>query len=94
MNMNADCKKIRKEADHMNELLYIEEMLWRQRSKIDQLKEGDRNTNFFQQKAGGELGKNKIKYLVNDEGVKCDDQAGTGRLAMEYFQQKIQAETA
>uniref|UniRef100_A0A453QIW6 Endonuclease/exonuclease/phosphatase domain-containing protein n=1 Tax=Aegilops tauschii subsp. strangulata TaxID=200361 RepID=A0A453QIW6_AEGTS len=93
MNMNADRAEIRKEADHMNELLYREEMLWRQRSRIDWLKEGDRNTKFFQQKGVWRARRNKIKHLVDDEGVKHDDQAGMGRIAMEYFQQLFDVET-
>jgi hypothetical protein len=60
---NADQKEIQKASDDMQELLYREEMLWLQCSRISWLKEGDRNTRFFHQKAKWRAQRNKIKKL-------------------------------
>jgi hypothetical protein len=40
--MNADRQEIRRVTDRMNELLYQEEMMWLQRSRLTWLKEGDK----------------------------------------------------
>jgi hypothetical protein len=66
---NADQREIRKLTDHMNELLYKEEMIWLQRSRITWLKKGDRNTKYFHQRAVWRPRKNNIKKLKDSEGV-------------------------
>jgi hypothetical protein len=48
---NASQEDIRRATDHMQELLYREEMLWLQRSRVTWLKEGDRNTRIFSSKS-------------------------------------------
>ena len=70
----------------MNELLYQEEMLWLQRLRINWLKEGDRNTKYFQSKAVWRARKNKIRELVDDSGVAHSDEATMRKMANEYFQ--------
>ena len=69
MHMNADREEIRSVMDKMNELLYQEEMLWMQRSRISWLKEGDRNTKYFQSKAVWRARKNKIRELMDSIGT-------------------------
>jgi hypothetical protein len=84
---NADHREIRQATDHMNELLYKEEMLWIQRSRITWIKEGDRNTRFFHQKAAWRARKNKIKKLKDNEGVWKDVPTDMERMATSYFQE-------
>jgi len=78
-----EAKKI---AAEMNEVLYREEMMWLQRSRISWLKEGDRNTKFFHRKAVWRSRKNKIKKLKADNGQWCDDPAGMAGMASHFFQ--------
>jgi hypothetical protein len=87
MQSNEDRDAIRRVSDHMNELLYCEEMLWLQRSRINWLKEGDRNTKYFHHKAVWRARKNKIKRLKNAEGVWQEAPSDMERMATSYFQE-------
>jgi hypothetical protein len=93
MNMNADRMEIRAVTDKMNELLYREEMMWMQRSRIDWLRDGDRNTRFFHSKAVWRARKNRIKKLRDDNGEWQANSAVMGQMATDYFKNLFQAET-
>lgn len=66
-------------------MLYREEMLWLQRSRVSWLKEGDRNTKFFHQKARWWARKNHIKKLKREDGTWCSDQGEVRGMAASYF---------
>ena len=53
---------------NLDELLYREEMMWLQRSRINWLKEGDRNTRYFHRKARWRAKKNRIRKLKREDG--------------------------
>ncbi|XP_010229661.1 uncharacterized protein LOC104582064 [Brachypodium distachyon] len=83
---NADIREIRKVNDRINELLYQEELLWMQRSRIDWIKAGDRNTKFFHQKAVWRAKKNKIVKLCDDGDTWVEDIPTLEKMTTEYFQ--------
>lgn len=85
MCMNADRQDIRRVTDKMNELLYQEEMLWLQRSRITWLKVGNRKTKFFQNKAVWRARRNKIFELMDSIGVVHSGLEAMGKVANEYF---------
>jgi hypothetical protein len=60
MHMNVDRQEIRKITDRMNELLYREEMMWLQRSRLTWLKEGLETLNTSIVKLYGDLGKTEF----------------------------------
>jgi hypothetical protein len=91
MNMNADRQDIRRVTDKMNELLYQEEMMWLQRSRITWLK-GDRNTKYFQSKAVWRARKNNIRELMDSIGVVHSDLAAMGSIANDYFHNIFKAD--
>jgi hypothetical protein len=79
-------------TDKMDELLYREEMMWLQRSRISWLREGDRNTNFFHRQAVWRARKNKIRKLRREDGTWCDQPAAMQEMVTDYFRQLYEAE--
>lgn len=70
----------------MNEILLQEETYWKQRAKLFWLKEGDENTRFFHASASARKKVNHITHLVNESGVRVEDNEGMGNVISEYFQ--------
>lgn len=65
---NADSGSVRRLSDKLHKLLYREEMLWLQCSRINWLKEGDCNTRFFHSTAVWRAKKNRISMLRDVDG--------------------------
>jgi hypothetical protein len=74
------------------ELFEREEIMAKQRSRIDWLKEGDRNTAFFHARATSRRRTNIIQYLVRDDGSKCEDQAGLKGMAQSFYENLFSSE--
>jgi hypothetical protein len=66
-------------------MLYREEMLWLQRSRIDWLRDGDRNTKFFHHRAVWRARKNKILKLRDENGVVNTVPTDMQRMSVSYF---------
>jgi hypothetical protein len=88
----VDRNEMRRVTDRMDELLYREEMMWLQRSRIAWLKEGDKNTRYFHRKAVWRARKNKIKKLKDGDGHWQEDQKVLMRMASDYFHNLFQAD--
>ena len=70
----------------MNELLEDEELYWGQRAKAYWLREGDRNTKFFQAHALERHKQNTILGLWDDHGRWCEEKDSIARAAVGYFE--------
>jgi hypothetical protein len=69
----------------ISELLSREEIMEKQRSRLDWLKDGDRNTALFQAKAKERSRRNKINSLQCDDGVLVTRQEDIELCAMEFY---------
>lgn len=92
LESNGDRRAIRQVTDDLNELLYREEMLWLQWSRISWLKEGDRNTRFFHSKAIWRAKKNKITKLRDSGGTVHNTTKVMEKMATQYFREMYTAD--
>jgi hypothetical protein len=58
----------------------------RQRSRVEWLREGDRNTSFFHARASARKRTNKISMLTRDDGSKCESQAEIKGLVHSFYE--------
>lgn len=77
--------EVRKISAELDELLHREEIMWRQRSRINCLREGDRNTSFFHRKSNWRQSKNSIKRIKGENGNWTDDPEEITKIANEFF---------
>ena len=75
----------------LNELQTINETYWRQRSRVQWLQEGDRNTAFFHRRASNRKSRNTIKGLLNEEGVWSSDRDEVAKVLIQYYENIFRA---
>lgn len=66
-------------------LLVCEEICWRQKSRVQWLKEGDKNTKFFHRMATAHKVINQIRKVIM-EGVLLEDQAAIKEGMVDFYQ--------
>ncbi|GKV13640.1 hypothetical protein SLEP1_g24628 [Rubroshorea leprosula] len=62
-----------------------EEVLWKQHSRVQWLKEGDRNTAYFYNRALARRKKNHIADLMDDNGTSVSDRTRVEEICIRYF---------
>ena len=78
--------KIEKLRDEIQLLKVKEETMWKQRSHVEWLKEGDQNMRYFHCRANHHNKRNYILGLEDDLGHWIEDEEHMGRLVSTYFE--------
>ena len=81
-----------KVQDKLVELNYKEEVMWKQRSRIQWLSEGDQNTKFFHQRASGRKRRNKINKLSRRDGSLTEDFAEMKSIVVDFYKNLFMTE--
>ncbi|KAM6567220.1 hypothetical protein CsatA_026348 [Cannabis sativa] len=75
----------------LDELLEQEEVYWQQRSRVDWLACGDKNTKSFHTKASARQTNNHIKFLYNNVGGKAFSTADISTIVQDFYADLFQA---
>lgn len=81
----VDGDRIKEIEKQLNAILMDEEIYWKQRSRADWLKKGDRNTKFFHAKASSRKRKNKIWGILDEDEKWTEEAEDIKRMFCEYF---------
>ena len=84
---DADRTAIRQKMYQLDELLYREEMVWLQCTRITWLKEGERNTTYLHRRAVWRARRNYIQRLRRTDGTWCSSPSEMELMATSYFKE-------
>lgn len=84
-NNSPDMSQIRDLENQLDTLLDREEVMWKQRSRVQWLKNGDRNTKFFHSCPSARKRKNTITRLQDDAGNVVSYKEGISVLTKDFF---------
>ncbi|KAK1607761.1 hypothetical protein QYE76_031434 [Lolium multiflorum] len=76
------------------ELFECEEIMARQRSRVEWLKEGDRNTEFFHARASARKRTNRISALVREDGSKTEDQGEIKEMVHHFYEELLSSDSS
>ncbi|KAM0911064.1 hypothetical protein ACQ4PT_013724 [Festuca glaucescens] len=89
---NGSTDDIRCAEKDLCELFEREEVMACQRSRVDWLREGDRNTAFFHAHASARKKANKIHSLAREDGSRCDDQVEIKGMVQNFYENLFSSE--
>lgn len=81
-----DGHRIREWETELTKAIRREEVYWRTKSRVQWLREGDKNTRFFHAQTLKLRMRNAIHGLEKEDGTWCTDRHRMHGLAVQYFQ--------
>jgi hypothetical protein len=79
-------------TDRIVELNHREEVMWQQRSRVQWLRAGDKNTKFFHMRASQRKKKNKICKLKKEDGTVSMEADDLGRMTTRFYKDLYRSE--
>lgn len=85
LNVTQNAVEIQEVRPALNCWLDDKNTIWHQRSKAQRITDGDRNTNFFHQKASNWRDRNHIRGTYDSNGVWQEDNQIMEGIILDYF---------
>ena len=86
-NDDATSEEIRDALKELSTSLKVEEMFWRQKSRVLWFREGDRNSKYFHALVKQRRARNRITQLLDENGHVVEDEEELVAIATSYFRQ-------
>lgn len=84
-NGNCPYMELERMETELERLLVKEEVYWKQRSRVDWLRHGDKNTAYFHKHASCRHKRNMIKGLFNANNVFQTDQKEMAKVVTDFY---------
>ena len=79
--------------EDLGRLLCMEETFWKQKSRVQWLQEGDKNTKFFHAVAKDNHRRHMIRKIQLEDGTWVEDQDAIGDAGWKFFESVFYSET-
>jgi hypothetical protein len=86
--------EVRELEKQLHILFDYEEIMYKQRSRQDWIKYGDKNTKYFQNRATHRRRKKTVKFLIRDDGTRCQTDDDMRVWAREFYSNLFKSEGA